>query len=209
MVTHAGNGTKEPTLVEGVLSHCELSRIGGTLRPGVVHRLDKDTTGAIIFAKTDEAYLKLIKLFSTRAIRKKYVAIVCGRMRTLSGTIDQPIGRHGTVKTKMCVRADGKPAVTDWQMRECFGGMFSLININLHTGRTHQIRVHLSNLGHPILGDTTYGYRPNFCSQIQCVRPMLHAAKLSFAHPITAQSVEIDAPLSVDFLEMLANLREM
>ncbi|MDR3273779.1 MAG: RluA family pseudouridine synthase [Puniceicoccales bacterium] len=208
MAVHAGNGIKEPTLVEGVLAHCELSKIGGEFRPGVVHRLDKDTTGAIIFAKTDAAYLKLIRLFSKRAIGKEYLAVVCGPMRTLSGTIDQPIGRHGTVKTKMCVRSDGRPAVTDWQAKECFGNLFSLLNVNLHTGRTHQIRVHLSNIGHPLLGDTTYGYNPNFCPHVQCDRPMLHANKLSFTHPITLQKIAIKAPLPFHFVSMIDNLRK-
>ncbi|MDR0595750.1 MAG: RluA family pseudouridine synthase [Puniceicoccales bacterium] len=209
VAVHVGNGMKEPALVEWVLAHCELSGIGGEFRPGVVHRLDKNTTGAIIFAKTDRTYLKLVRLFSTRAIQKEYLAIVCGAMRTLSGTIDQPIGRHKSVKTKMCIHSAGKPALTDWRIQERFGELFSLISINLHTGRTHQIRVHMASIGHPLLGDATYGYNPNFCPKIQCERPMLHASKLSFVHPITLQSLVIKAPLPIDFISMVSNLKKL
>jgi 23S rRNA pseudouridine1911/1915/1917 synthase len=205
---HAGNGVREPTLVEGVLSHCELSRIGGEHRPGVVHRLDKYTTGAIIFAKTDAAYLKLIKLFATRAIHKEYLSIVCGAMPTLSGTINQPIGRHKIVKTKMCVRPDGRPAATDWELQKRFGTIFSLLKIIPHTGRTHQIRVHMSSIGHPVVGDTTYGYRQNFHQTIQCSHPILHANRLSFLHPVTAHGMQVEACIPENFTRVIDSIEQ-
>lgn len=209
MVVHPGNGTIAPTLVEGVLAHCQLSTIGGNTRPGVVHRLDKDTTGAIIFAKSDEAYLKLIKMFSEHKIRKEYLAIVCGIFELQSGTINKPVGRHKTIKIKMDVRPNGRPALTDWKLVESFGKNFSLLNINLHTGRTHQIRVHLSSIGHPLLGDTTYGYHANFCPQIQAKHPFLHAHTLKFTHPITKHEIHVSAATSPEFQSILQKLRTL
>lgn len=207
IVVHPGNGTTAPTLVEGVLSHCRLSTLGGNVRPGVVHRLDKDTTGTIIFAKSDEAYLKLIKMFAKHEIRKRYLAVVCGTFEVQSGTIDKPIGRHKTIKTKMSIRPDGRSALTDWAVIESFGKKFSLISVDLHTGRTHQIRVHLASIGHPLLGDETYGYHTNFDQLTQAKYPILHAHKLNFEHPITHKELHISAPLSPNFQEILQKLR--
>jgi 23S rRNA pseudouridine1911/1915/1917 synthase len=206
---HAGNGVRAPTLVEGVLAHCELSKIGGGFRPGVVHRLDRDTSGAIIFAKTEGVHLALTRLFSERAIKKEYLAVVCGSMGTLAGTIDQPIGRHWAIKTKMCIRRDGRPAVTDWRLRERFGELFSLLSITPRSGRTHQIRVHMASIGHPLLGDTTYGYKSNFCSRMHCQHHVLHAHGLRFGHPITAQDVGIKAPIPAEFSAIISRLRAM
>ncbi len=206
IVVHAGHGTISPTLVEGILAHCNLSKLGGTIRPGIVHRLDKDTTGAILFAKTDEAYLQLIKLFAAHKINKQYLAIACGSLDIFSGTINKPIGRHKTIKTKMCIRSDGRSALTDWVVLKIFKKKFSLLSINIHTGRTHQIRVHLSSIGHPILGDFTYGYNRNFDDQIYFEYPLLHAQTLQFNHPITKQLTTISAPLSSYFQSALWKL---
>jgi 23S rRNA pseudouridine1911/1915/1917 synthase len=206
---HIGSGAREPTLVEGVLSRCKLSNIGSKYRPGVVHRLDKYTTGVIIFARTDAAHLKLIKLFAKRTVHKEYLTIVCGTMPTLSGTIDRPIGRHKTVRTKMCVRADGRPAITDWELQRQLGKTFSLLKITPHTGRTHQIRVHMSHIKHPILGDTTYGYRQDFHGAIQCSHPLLHARALSFLHPVTLQHVRVEAPIPKNFMCIIDSIERV
>lgn len=207
IVVHPGNGTTEPTLVEGALSHCQLSAMGGAVRPGVVHRLDKYTTGAIIFAKSDKAYLKLVKMFAEHLIKKHYLAIVCGTFELLSGIIDKPIGRHKTIKTKMDIRADGRPACTDWSVVEHFGKKFTLLRIDLHTGRTHQIRVHLSSIGHPLLGDELYGYHTNFSEHIDAKYPFLHAQNLEFIHPITHQNMRISAAIPPEFEKMMEILR--
>lgn len=207
IIVHTGNGISEPTLVEGVLAHCQLSKLGGDTRPGVVHRLDKDTTGAIIFAKTDEAYLKLVKMFSEHEIKKQYIAVVCGNMTLSSGIINKPIGRHKIIKTKMCVRNDGKPALTEWKLIKSFGKKFSLLKINLHTGRTHQIRVHCSSINHPLLGDLVYGYNPNFDKNISLQQPLLHAQRIQFLHPITQEEIKITAPLPENFKKVINNLK--
>ncbi len=207
-VTHLGNGITDPTLVEGILSHCKLSNLGGSTRPGVVHRLDKDTTGAIMFAKTDEAYLKAIKMFTEHTIKKQYLALICGTFELFSGTIDRPIGRHKTLKTKMCIRDDGRSAQTDWAVLETFGKKFSLLQVWIRTGRTHQIRVHLSSIGRPILGDLVYGYNPNFDQRIIAKHPFLHAQKLQFSHPITQEELSINAPLPKHFQDKLQEIKK-
>lgn len=209
IVVHPGSGTVDPTLVQGVLAHCKLSTIGGDTRPGVVHRLDKDTTGVIIFAKTNDAHLKLVKMFAEHRIKKRYLAIVCGTFALHSGTIDKPIGRHRTIRVKMDVQPGGRPALTDWTVLESFAKKFSLLSIDLHTGRTHQIRVHLSSIRHPILGDEVYGYHANFCAQIQAKHPFLHARRLVFTHPIIDQELNISAPIPPAFQDMLQTLRSL
>ena len=202
VIVHAGNAVKSPTLVEMVLAHCNLSPLGGELRPGVVHRLDKGTSGAIIFAKSDKAYLNLIKMFATRQIHKTYQAIVKGSFNKNFGIVDGAIGRDKSNRTKMTIAFSGRKAVTHWELVRNFGEAFAFLNVKILTGRTHQIRVHLSSIGHPIVGDITYG---NDKSQI-CARPMLHAHKLAFKHPVSGKILTIMAGVPQDFQETVTFL---
>lgn len=206
IVVHPGNGTTSPTLVEGVLAHTHLSTLGGNLRPGVVHRLDKDTSGIIVFAKSDIAYLNMIKMFSERRLQKSYYAIVCGTFDKQHGIIECPIGRHPTQRTKMAVITSGRQAVTHWQFDKKLSYNLSALKIKILTGRTHQIRVHLSHIGHPLLGDTTYGYKTNYITNIVPPRVMLHASNLEFCHPITGDKISIESPLSDDFCTVINEL---
>jgi 23S rRNA pseudouridine1911/1915/1917 synthase len=203
IVVHSGNGTTSPTLVEGILSHCGLSMLGGPLRPGVVHRLDKETSGAMIFAKTDGAYLELVKKFAARDIKKTYLAIVSGTFPKNFGEINLPIGRNRAMRTKMAVVKSGKDAITRWSLLKTFGGQFSYLKINILTGRTHQIRVHMANMRHPVVGDTTYGYARDNSKPFIPTRTMLHASEIEFFHPSNGAKVKIVAPLPQDFRETL------
>lgn len=204
MIVHPGSGTGEDTLVHALLHHTKgkLSLAGGAERPGVVHRLDKETTGVILFAKTDEAYFKLIKMFAERKIHKEYLALVAGVPQLKSGSIKKPIGRDTRIRVKMCVTDKGRPAHTDWVLEKTFS-YTALLRCYLLTGRTHQIRVHLSSINHPILGDITYGYRFKKGEKIQVSRVMLHAERISFVHPITNKPMEIVAPLPEDFKDYM------
>ncbi|MDR2779440.1 MAG: RluA family pseudouridine synthase [Puniceicoccales bacterium] len=208
VVVHKGNGTSVPTLVEGILSHCRLSGLGNPLRPGVVHRLDKNTSGAIIFAKTDRAYLQLIRMFAMREIRKTYQTIVCGTFTKNFGEISLPVQRDNFVRTKMMVSSNGKEAITRWYVLKSFGQQFTHLQVNILTGRTHQIRVHMANIHHPILGDTTYGYNKNFSKLVVPPRVMLHASELVFNHPRTKKTISIKVQLPQDFVQILQLLAE-
>ncbi len=212
LIMHPGSGTGEDTLVHFALHHTggKLSQLGGTQRPGVVHRLDKDTSGAVVLAKSDRAYLALIKYFSEREVAKEYLALVRGVPKLRSGSIREPIGRNPVVRVKMAVvRPDkGKAAHTDWSVVEAFGKSAALVRCWLHTGRTHQIRVHLAHLGHILLGDQTYGWKPRAGDIAKPRRVMLHAEVLAFIHPATGEPLEFRAPLPPDFLALAAQLRE-
>ncbi|MDR1457611.1 MAG: RluA family pseudouridine synthase [Puniceicoccales bacterium] len=208
IVVHVGNGTSAPTLVEGILSHCRLGGSGNPLRPGVVHRLDKDTSGAIIFTKTDRAYLQLIKMFATRKIKKTYQTIVCGTFTKSFGEIRLPIQRDRFVRTKMAASTGGKEAISRWHMLKSFGQQFTHLQVGILTGRTHQIRVHMAAIRHPILGDTTYGYDKNFSKLVVSPRPMLHASEVIFDHPCTGKTISIKAQLPPDFVQVLQLLSE-
>ena len=210
LVMHPGHGTGEDTLVHFALHHTggQLSRLGGARRPGIVHRLDKDTTGALVLAKSDRAYLALTQLFAERAVAKEYLALVQGVPTLRSGILREPIGRNPTVRVKMAVVTGGrgKPARTDWAVEEVFGKRAALVRCWLHTGRTHQIRVHLAHLGHPLLGDRVYGWRPRGAETVPA-RVMLHAALLAFPHPADGKPMEFRAPLPADFSAQAASLR--
>lgn len=210
IVTHPGAGTGDDTLVHALLHHTggKLALAGGEARPGVVHRLDKETSGIILFAKTDSAYYALIEKFSERELDKQYLALTDGAPDLLAGVIREPIDRHPTHRTKMCVRENGKPARTDWFVEERFGDRAALIRCVLHTGRTHQIRVHLAHLGHPILGDKTYGRIQHRHEGWQMPRVMLHAERLRLVHPITGEALDFHAPLPPDFYNLAEYLRE-
>lgn len=179
-VVHPGNGVEAgTTLVESVLAHCPLAMAAGSLRPGVVHRIDQATSGIVLFAKTDLAYWNLVKMFAERSIRKTYHALVWNVPRLLSGSIEAPIGRSHSDRTSMCIRQDGRYALTSWKRMEVFEkSRKALLECHPHTGRTHQLRVHLKSIGHTIVGDPKYG-------KVSDKRLFLHAYQVEFVHPIT------------------------
>jgi 23S rRNA pseudouridine1911/1915/1917 synthase len=209
MVVHPGAATEEDTLVHALLAHCEgsLSGIGGVERPGIVHRLDKETTGVIVVAKNDQAHRALADQFASRTLTKEYVALVSGVPQLLSGTIDRAIARHPVHRHRMTVGEGGKPARTDWERGEVFGDLAAVMRCRIFTGRTHQIRVHLKSLGHPILGDTLYGWKPDSRLRRPPGRVMLHAEHLVIAHPVSGKVLDLRAPLPKDFLAVMKELR--
>ncbi len=203
LTVHPAPGHPRGTLVNAVLAHFpELSGIAGALRPGIVHRLDKDTSGLLVIAKTDAAYRSLAAQVRARTIARIYLALVRGTIRSEAGVIAAPIGRHPTRRTRMAVVPHGRDAVTHFAVRERFPGA-TLIECRLVTGRTHQIRVHLLHIGHPILGDPVYGSA--HAEGIQ--RQALHAVRLEFTHPRTGERVVCTAPMPEDFGGLLARLR--
>lgn len=210
MVVHPGAATGEDTLVHALLGHCadSLSGIGGVERPGIVHRLDKETTGVIVVAKTDKAHRALADQFATRSLKKFYAALVAGVPQLLSGSIDSAISRHPTHRHRMTIGEGGRPARTDWERSEAFGDLAALMRCQIFTGRTHQIRVHLKSLGHPILGDPLYGWKPDPRLAVQPERVMLHAEHLVLTHPISGKELELRAPLPADFTAMIKQLKK-
>jgi 23S rRNA pseudouridine1911/1915/1917 synthase len=225
LVVHPAAGNRSGTLVNALIAHCgaSLSGIGGVLRPGIVHRLDKDTTGVMVVAKTDRAHRALARQFADHGrsgpLERGYLAFVWGAPDRPRGTIDKPIGRHPRARDKMAVRADGRTAITHWEMRERYPGadgkpVASLLACRLETGRTHQIRVHLAEIGHPLLGDFVYG--PGFKTKAARLSPAaaaalvaldrqaLHANLLAFEHPGTREHLTFESPLPAD----LAALRD-
>lgn len=209
MIVHPGAGTGEDTLVHALLHHCngQLSWIGGQERPGIVHRLDRETSGVIVAAKSDQGYRGMTRLFAERQLEKVYSALASGGpFEAESGTIEAPIARHPVHRTRMAVRDEGRSARSDWTVDEQLSGGFSLVRVRIHTGRTHQIRVHLAHLGHPLAGDSTYGFKAR-CSGMKFPRVMLHAAKLVFTHPLTGRELTLKAPLPDDFSDALSGLR--
>jgi 23S rRNA pseudouridine1911/1915/1917 synthase len=214
MVVHPGAGTDEDTLVHALLAHCrgQLSGIGGVERPGIVHRLDRETSGLMVVAKTDEAHRGLAELFSSRDLEKEYVTLVFGIPELLSGSIKKPIGRHQTHRHKMAVVEEdkgGRSAHTDWEVMERYGTDFSLLRCQIHTGRTHQIRVHLSSMKLPILGDTTYGYKGDARLAPAPERVMLHAYRLKLVHPVTGAVLDLKALPPPDFQAQVDQLRTL
>ncbi|MEM7673308.1 MAG: RluA family pseudouridine synthase [Verrucomicrobiota bacterium] len=209
MVTHPGVGTGPDTLVHALLFHCKegLASIGAPDRPGIVHRLDKETSGVIVVAKTDRAYHALVEQFSERTMRKEYLALVSGLPKENAGTIQQAIGRHPVHRTRMAVRPHGKFAHTDWRCLRAVGNA-SLVSCRIHTGRTHQIRVHMQYLGYPLLGDSNYGFKAARFSGIGVPRVMLHAHTLELDHPILKKRMLIEARLPEDFETLMAELVE-
>ena len=210
MVVHPGAATGEDTLVHALLGHCAetLSGIGGVERPGIVHRLDKETTGVIVVAKTDKAHRALADQFATRSLKKFYVALVAGVPQLLSGTINSAIARHPTHRHRMTIGEGGRPARTSWERVETYGDIAALMRCQIFTGRTHQIRVHLKSLGHPILGDPLYGWKPDPRLPTQPERVMLHAEHLVLTHPITGKELDLRAPLPADFVSMIKVLKK-
>ncbi len=204
LVVHPAPGHPDGTLVNALLFHCgaSLSGVGGALRPGIVHRIDRDTSGLIIAAKNDLAHQGLAAQLQDHTLARTYECVVTGNLRQDSGTVDAPIGRHPTDRKRMAVVAGGRPAVTHWRALERFPG-FTHVRCDLETGRTHQIRVHMAHIGHPILGDTVYGAKkPVPGLQGQC----LHAVGLRFLHPRTGEPVALSCPLPPEFQEQLRKL---
>ena len=212
LVVHPAAGHDTGTLVHGLLHHCEgqLSGIGGVARPGIVHRLDQDTSGCIVMAKNDAAHQSLAKQFADRSVFKAYLAVVCGHVATTKGTVDAPIARHPKQRKLMAVVDGGRHAVTDYEVIQHFSTQATSVKAILHTGRTHQIRVHFKHLGHPLFGDETYGIKATAklseAIGFQPKRQLLHAWKLSFVHPVTNQKVELEAPIPEDVEEALRRL---
>jgi len=205
LVVHPAPGHPDGTLVNALLYHCgdTLSGVGGEKRPGIVHRIDKDTSGLIIAAKNDAAHLALSSQLSDHSLCREYEAVVRGRLREDSGTVDAPIGRHPTDRKRMAVtQKASRNAVTHWDVIARYGG-YTHIRCRLETGRTHQIRVHMAHIGHPLLGDFTYGApSPDKGLEGQC----LHARRLRFVHPTSGELVELETPLPEYFLEVLKRL---
>ncbi len=208
LVVHPAPGHSDDTLVNGLLYAMgdDLSGINGELRPGIVHRIDKDTSGLLAVAKNDLAHTVLASQLKDHSMHRVYDAIVCGNFREDSGTVDAPIGRHPSDRKKMCVTArNSRDAVTHWEVVARYRG-YTHIRCKLETGRTHQIRVHMAHIGHPILGDTVYGHKSKELGQdSQC----LHAGTLCFAHPRDGRPVMVFAPLPEYFQKVLEKLQKM
>ena len=208
LVVHPATGHQDDTLVNGLLYAMgdSLSGINGELRPGIVHRIDKDTSGLLAIAKNDLAHTVLASQLKDHSMARTYEAVVCGSFKEDRGTVDAPIGRHPTDRKKMCVtQRNSKNAVTHWEVVERFRG-YTHIHCRLETGRTHQIRVHMAYIGHPILGDTVYGHKkPELGQDSQC----LHAGALCFRHPRDGRPVMVFAPLPDYFQSVLEKLRKM
>ncbi len=206
LVVHPANGNPDGTLVNAIMSICKgsLSGIGGEIRPGIVHRLDKDTSGIIIIAKNDEAHINLSEQIKNREVKKTYIALVRGFVKENEATINMPIGRSQKDRKKMAVVKNGKNAITHIKVLERFNN-YTLLQVNIETGRTHQIRVHLSEIGYPIVGDYTYSNGKN---EFGIVGQCLHAKSLKFRHPITNEEMYLEAELPQYFKNVIKKLEE-
>jgi 23S rRNA pseudouridine1911/1915/1917 synthase len=205
LVVHVGAGHADGTLVNGLLAlYPEIATVGDELRPGIVHRLDRDTSGLMVVARSARAYDDLVRQISTRTVERRYVALVWGAMSSPRGVIDAPIGRSTARRTRMAVREGGKAARTEYEVRVAYHDpVCTLLDCRLETGRTHQIRVHLSAIGHPVVGDGTYG---GSREAIRLDRPFLHAAKLEFDQPGTGVRLKFEDPLPPELARILEKL---
>lgn len=206
-VVHPAAGHSRGTLVNALLARgCPLSSIGLPLRPGIVHRVDKETSGLLLVAKTDQVHLALVEGIKKREILRQYQALVHGKMKGSGGTISAPLGRDPRNRKRFAVVPEGKEAITYFSLLEALGN-YSFLELQLETGRTHQIRVHLAHFGHPVVGDRVYGPRkPHFKEEL--AGQALHAQKLALTHPITGEALEFEAPLPQDFQTVLTALRQ-
>ena len=206
MVVHPAHGNYNGTLVNALLYHCgeSLSGINGIIRPGIVHRIDKNTSGLLIVAKNDRSHIHLAQQIKEHSFTREYQAVASGYFKDVSGTVDAPIGRHKTDRKKMCVtHENSRSAVTHYEVIKQYGG-YAHLRLRLETGRTHQIRVHLSYIGHPVLGDDVYG-KPYKGIDGQC----LHAGKIGFIHPTTGEYMEFTSPLPDYFTDIIRRLEKM
>ena len=204
LVVHPAAGNERGTLVNALLNHCtDLSGIAGELKPGIVHRLDKDTTGLLVVAKNDRAHLSLSKQIGEKSAKRIYLALVEGNITEDQGRVDAPLGRSQNDRKKIAVVEDGRQAATQYYVLERFGDL-TLVECHLETGRTHQIRVHMKHIGHPVVGDPVYGIRKQ---RYRLDGQLLHAARLEFTHPETGERMKFEAPLPEDFQEVLEMLR--
>jgi len=207
LVVHPAAGHEAGTLVNALLAHCPLAEIGGVHRPGIVHRLDKDTTGAIAIAKTDQAYQHLQAQLKSKTARREYLGVVYGATKTESGIVNQPIGRHPVDRKKMAVVPEekgGRSSVTHWRVEERLGN-YTLMHFQLETGRTHQIRVHCAHIGHPIVGDQVYSSGRDV--GVNLPGQALHAWRLTLQHPVTFELIQATAPLPHAFVTLREVLR--
>lgn len=208
MITHPGSGTGDDTLVHALLHYTQgnLSAVGAPDRPGIVHRLDKETSGLIVVAKNDLAHHKLASAFSERETYKRYTALVQAAPKLSHGSIKEPIGRHPVMRTRMAVVQSGKEAHTDWVVKQRFGQRAAMVSCVIHSGRTHQIRVHLSSIGLPLLGDPSYGFRASRMKAYDVPRVMLHSTELRIQHPERDELMYFEAPLPKDFSVLIDQL---
>jgi 23S rRNA pseudouridine1911/1915/1917 synthase len=206
MVVHPGAGHDTGTLANGLLAaYPEVAGVGDPMRPGIVHRLDRDTSGLLLVARSIRAYDALVAQLAAHEIDRRYVALVWGHLAAPRGLVDAPIGRSQSRRTRMAVRDEGKPARTEYSVTETFAQpAASLLECRLETGRTHQIRVHLAAIGHPVVGDATYG---GMRDSISIARPFLHAAALGFTHPFTGAPLQFEDPLPDELAKVLVALR--
>ena len=206
MVVHPANGNPDGTLVNAIMAKCKgsLSGIGGEIRPGIVHRLDKDTSGLLIVAKNDQAHINMSKQIKDRKVKKIYIALVKGSIAEDEATINMPIGRSTKDRKKMAVRKDGKEAITHFKILKRYD-KYTLLEIKIDTGRTHQIRVHMAEIGHPVVGDSVYSNGKN---EFGVEGQMLHAKSLDFKHPITKKQMHLEAELPEYFKEVLIKLEK-
>lgn len=207
LVVHPGSGNSHGTLVNGLVYHCRaIADVGDSLRPGIVHRLDKDTSGILLVAKQDFVHRALVDSFKNRRLVKEYIALLHGVPREKRGRLVASIGRHPVNRQKMAISlVGGRHAVSNWEVLQEFSGRYSLVKVAIETGRTHQIRVHMASLGCPVAGDTVYG--PNRDNQ-RFPRQLLHASRLVFRHPVTAELLDRTADIWPDFLEILKELEQ-
>lgn len=205
MVVHPAPGNYEGTLVNGLLFHCkDLSGINGIIRPGIVHRIDKDTSGVLVIAKNDNSHNKLSEQLKDHSMTRTYYALVEGKIKNDSGVVDMPLGRNPKDRLKMAIVKDGKRAVTHYEVLERYESC-TLVKCNLETGRTHQIRVHMAYIGHPLVGDKVYGYKKQ---RFKLQGQMLHAKKLGFIHPKSNEYVEFESELPKYFKDVLKKLEK-
>ncbi|MDV4152530.1 RluA family pseudouridine synthase [Clostridium sp. AL.422] len=206
VVVHPAPGNYSGTLVNGLLYHCkDLSGINGVIRPGIVHRIDKDTSGILVIAKNDDAHNILAEQFKEHTIKREYYALVEGKFKNLEGTIDKPLGRNKKDRLRMSIVEDGKRAVTHYIVLEQYNNNTSLVKCILETGRTHQIRVHMASIGHPLVGDPLYG---NKKQKFKLQGQVLHAKTLGFIHPRSKEYIEFDSELPKYYLDLLDLLRK-
>ena len=207
MVVHPANGNPDGTLVNAILALCKdnLSGIGGEIRPGIVHRLDKDTSGLLIIAKNDLAHKNISEQIKNRQVKKIYIALVKGNVAEDEATIDMPIGRSAKDRKKMAVRKDGKTAITHFKVLKRYN-KYTLLEIKIDTGRTHQIRVHMAEIGHPVVGDMVYSSGKN---EFGIEGQMLHAKSLDFRHPVTGKEMHLEADVPQYFVDVLNKLKEL